>query len=45
MSDRNETLRALSQKEEAARAKLEKDSLDIKLVRIDELDTYFPTST
>jgi len=31
--------------EEAARAKLEKESLDIKLVRIDELDTYFPTST
>lgn len=31
--------------EEAARAKLEKDSLDIKLVRVDELDKYFPTST
>ena len=30
--------------EEAARAKLEKDSLDITLVRVDELDKYFPTS-
>ena len=31
--------------EEAARVKLEKDSLDIKLVRVDELDKYFPVST
>ncbi len=31
--------------EEAARAKLEKDSLDIKLVRVDELDKYFPHSS
>lgn len=31
--------------EEAARAKLEKESLEIKLVRVDELDRYFPTST
>lgn len=31
--------------EEAARTKLEKESLDIKLVRVDELDKYFPTST
>lgn len=27
--------------EEAARAKLEKDSIDIKLVRVDEIDKYF----
>lgn len=30
--------------EEAARAKLEKDSLDIKLVRADEIDKYFTTA-